>query len=350
MPSPSSLPHRAWTSLTTLGPHGDSHWVALRAGVSMGVPLLLLWWVDRLDLALPATFGAFTALYGRAHAHRSRAVMQATAAVVLVASVAAGTTLGATGAGPWTVVAALTVTAAVAMVASVAWSWHPPGALFPVFALGATAGARVPTSDIGLHLAVACTAAVFALAVGALGALTQARHRPRQDWDAPLNAALRRPETWQEVARVVAAVGLAGAAATAVGLGHAYWASVGAAAATAGPSTRHRVVRGAHRAVGTIAGVLVAAALLALELGTLSTILLVIGLQVGAELLVGRNYAIALVLITPLALLMVHLGSPEPVSSLLADRLVDTVLGVLVGLAVVVGADGLFTPGRRGSR
>lgn len=338
---PSTFPRRAWRSLTTLGPHGDAHWVALRAGVSIGVPLLLLWSIDRLDLALPATFGAFTALYGRAHAHRSRAAMQATAAVVLVASVAAGTMIGSAGAGPWVVVAALTMTASVAMIASVSWSWHPPGALFPVFALGATAGARVPAPDVGVHLAVAVAAASFALVVGSLGALTPARHRPRQSWDAPLHTALRTSGTWLEVARVAAAVGLAGAVATAFGLGHAYWASVGAAAATAGPSTRHRVVRGAHRAVGTIGGVVVAAGLLALELGTLPTIVLVIALQVGAELLVGRNYAVALVLITPLALLMVHLGSPAPVSSLLVDRLVDTVLGVLVGLTVVLTADRL---------
>ncbi|WP_313408283.1 FUSC family protein, partial [Aeromicrobium sp.] len=147
-----------------------------------------------------------------------------------------------------------------------------------------------------------------------------------------------------------AAVGLAAAAATAFGLGHPYWASVGAAAATAGPSTRHRMVRGLHRAVGTIAGVLVAAALLALDLGTLPTIVLVIALQVGAELLAGRNHAIALVLITPLALLMVQLGSPTPVSTLLADRLVDTVLGVAVGLVVVVAGDRWLTRARRAPR
>ena len=117
MPSHSSPLRRGWESLTAIGPHGDAHWIALRAGVSMGVPLLLLWSLDRLDLALPATFGAFTALYGRAQAHRSRALMQATAAIVLVGAVTAGTLLGAHDAGPWLVVLGLTATAAVAVVA-----------------------------------------------------------------------------------------------------------------------------------------------------------------------------------------------------------------------------------------
>ena len=43
-------------------------------------------------------------------------------------------------------------------------------------------------------------------------------------------------------------------------------------------------------------------------------------LQVLAELLVGRNYALALVAITPLALLMVHLVAPVPAGVLLLDR------------------------------
>ncbi|MBA4608393.1 FUSC family protein [Aeromicrobium sp. Marseille-Q0843] len=350
MPSRPSLPRRAWTSLTAFAPHGDAHWISLRAGVSFGVPLLLLWWIDRLDLVLPATFGAFTALYGRANAHRPRAVMQASAGTVLVACVALGTSLGALGAGPWWSALALTVAAAIATLASHAWAWHPPGALFPVFAVGATAGARVDGGDVALHVAVAAVTAVLAILVGGLGVLTPARHRPRQPWDAPLHAALRSSRTGEEVARVALVVGLAAAVATTLDLGHAYWAAVGAAAVSSGPSTGHQVQRGLHRAVGTIAGVVVAGGLLALDLPVLATILVVIVLQMVAELLVGRNYAVALVAITPTALLMVSLGSSVPASTLVVDRVLDTVLGVAVGLAVVLAWDRWLTPRRRGSR
>ena len=73
---------------------------------------------------------------------------------------------------------------------------------------------------------------------------------------------------------------------------------------------------------------------LALDPGGLVLILIVVALQCAAELLVGRNYALALVAITPLALLMVHLAAPTPARVLLADRGVETVIGVLIGLAV----------------
>jgi uncharacterized membrane protein YccC len=63
-------------------------------------------------------------------------------------------------------------------------------------------------------------------------------------------------------------------------------------------------------------------------------ILVVVALQAGAELWVGRNYAIALIAVTPLALLMVALVAPVPTSTLLSDRGVETVIGVVVGIAV----------------
>jgi uncharacterized membrane protein YccC len=110
------------------------------------------------------------------------------------------------------------------------------------------------------------------------------------------------------------------------------------------PDFGHQVLRGAHRVIGTAGGLVVAWLLLALQLPVLATILLVALLQAGAELLVGRNYAAALVAITPLALLMVHLAAPIPTGELLLDRGLETLIGVAIGLAV----GWLARPGRRG--
>ena len=52
-------------------------------------------------------------------------------------------------------------------------------------------------------------------------------------------------------------------------------------------------------------------------------------------MLVGRNYGLALVFITPMALLMGQLAVEQPVGPLLVDRLVETVIGTTVDLAVV---------------
>jgi uncharacterized membrane protein YccC len=141
------------------------------------------------------------------------------------------------------------------------------------------------------------------------------------------------------------AVLLAGALATGSGIGHPYWAMVSAVVPLAARDFSAQVVRGLHRVVGTFLGLALAAVLFAVDLSGLALILVVAALQVAAELLVGRNYAVALVAVTPLALLMVHLVAPVPAGDLLLDRGVETVIGVVVGLGV-----GYLTRPRAGRR
>jgi uncharacterized membrane protein YccC len=62
----------------------------------------------------------------------------------------------------------------------------------------------------------------------------------------------------------------------------------------------------------------------------------VIVAQIAAELLVIRNYGLAMVAVTPLALLVGELGHPGPPSGLLRDRLVQTLLGCAAGVLCAV--------------
>ena len=55
---------RLGAEVVRVNPPPYAHRVALRAGVTVLVPLLVLWTVDRLDLSLYATFGAFASVYG----------------------------------------------------------------------------------------------------------------------------------------------------------------------------------------------------------------------------------------------------------------------------------------------
>lgn len=65
-------------------------------------------------------------------------------------------------------------------------------------------------------------------------------------------------------------------------------------------------------------------------------VLVVVVLQVGTELVVGRNYALALLFITPMALLMGQLGSSQDAGRLLLDRGVETLIGGLVAIGLLV--------------
>ncbi|WP_368498314.1 FUSC family protein [Herbiconiux sp. A18JL235] len=174
----SALPHPR--RLVEFGPHGGAHRVAVRAGVAMAVPLVGLQLTGHIDLALYAVFGAFTALYGRAHTHLARLQMQAAAGAALVTCVVIGTAIGASVAREWIVVPVAAVVAGVATIVSDALDWHPPGALFFVFALAACASVPAEASRIPVALALAAASALVAMAVSTAGLVRPAaRERAR---------------------------------------------------------------------------------------------------------------------------------------------------------------------------
>lgn len=343
MPNGSTLSAHA-RQLVHVGPHAGAHRVALRACVSVAVPLLLLWSVGHLDWSIYAAFGAFTSLYGRNHVHVSRAQMQLTLAAVLTAACTLGVLVGLSEHRAWIAVPVAALVASVASLLSDAQAWHPPGPLFPIFAF--TACASIPSSpgDLGIAAAVAAASALFSVLVGNAHAFWQGWRRPERAGRTSLRCGSYAEVARRHVARNALGVLLAGTIATASGIGHPYWAMVSAVVPLASPQLSAGILRGVHRVLGTFAGLATAALLLSLDADGLWLIAMVVAMQAWAELWVGRNYAIALVGITPLALLMIHLVSPAPTGELLWDRGVETVIGVLVGVLV-----GLATRPRRTS-
>ncbi|MDQ1136384.1 hypothetical protein QE410_001183 [Microbacterium sp. SORGH_AS 1204] len=323
---------RVWTGVIRVGPHRGDHRVALRAVLSVGVPLLVLLLTDRLDLSVYASFGAFAALYGRTDGPRARVGMQVTAGAILVASMLVGTAvsfLAVPALGSVAVVAALA--AAVTLFAYRA-QWHPPGALFAVFAAGATASFPATAATFATALLVGGASVAWSLIVTTAFVLLR-----RGSWARP-----KRPRppigpvAWEMTATVGIAALLAGVAGVLLVGTHWYWAMVGAVAAVGGAHVTARLIRGVQRLTGTLLGVLIAAGLLALQLPPWLVVVVAVVMQAGAELFVGRNYGIAMLFITPLALLMVSLASPVAPQILLRDRVLETVIGVAVGTVVAI--------------
>ncbi|WP_432562312.1 FUSC family protein [Kineococcus sp. SYSU DK003] len=136
-------------------------------------------------------------------------------------------------------------------------------------------------------------------------------------------------------------VGIACAAATllasALGFGHVYWAAVAAAAVLQSPSAGTTTQRAVQRGAGTLVGVGLAAALVPLATDDVRLWLLTALCMFAVEFCMPRNYAIGTIAITGLSLLLTRLGtSGAGVSTLVLDRVADTVLGVLVAVVVAV--------------
>ena len=304
-----------------------AHGVALRAGISVLVPMLTVLALGHPEWTMYAAFGAFTSLYGRNHVHLSRVVMQASAGAALTVAVALGAAVGSLESRDWVAVLAGAAVAALGSSISSTQDWHPPGPLFLVFAFGAVASVPHGVRDIPWSTAVTAASAMFSLFVGNVGALLRSRRSGRERV-APVR-------TWQP-ARLAVAVLLAGGFATAAGIGHSYWAMVAAVAPLTVHGAAHQLVRSGHRIVGTLLGLVTSAALLVLGLGPVATVLVVALLQIVTELVVGRNYGLALLFITPMALLMGQLAAPRQVGSLLLDRGVETVIGALVAIGIIL--------------
>jgi uncharacterized membrane protein YccC len=138
----------------------------------------------------------------------------------------------------------------------------------------------------------------------------------------------------------------AGTLAAALGLHSPYWAATTAVAVLLGTDARHTRARALHRVSGTLLGIAATAVLFALDLPVGLTIAVVGLLLVGAELLIASQYVLAVALITPVALSLVHIGAPgTPEAELIAVRLGETLVGIAVGLAA-----GLLLFPRTGSR
>ncbi|WP_298041236.1 FUSC family protein [uncultured Microbacterium sp.] len=327
-------------AITRFHPRQGEWAVALRATLSAVVPLVVLFTTDHLDWALYAAFGAMSSLYGRNQALPGRLRMQLEAGASLLAAILIGVCVGISPARDWLAIPAVAIFATVLAIIVHRRNWHPGGVILQVFAVGGVSSSVRTVSDFVPAAAVTIATIAFVLLLtlvtSSIARLWQRRssHEP-----APRPAPSAGAPEWplhHYVIRYALAIAVAGTIATAIGIGHPYWAMVSVTVPLAAADAKGRSLRGIQRVIGTLLGVLVTWAVLSFDPSPV-VLIIVIGIaQAGAEMFVGRNYGFALLFITPLALCMVQLVHPIPVTQLIADRAIETVLGVAVGLAITL--------------
>jgi uncharacterized membrane protein YccC len=233
-----------------------------------------------------------------------------------------------------------------------------PGRLSPDWGMAvralipAATGAQVPATPPGAAATTPGAAAISPAAIPLERAITEARAdfscRPpvadgrvalsaRPGLALQLAAALRSHSVvLPSAARIAIAVGLGVAAGRGLGLGHAYWIGLTAAAVLQASNlliTRRRVV---HRVAGTVIGVGLAFAVLGWHPPIWLVVIAVTLFQGLVELVIATNYGVAVAGITVLALLLFHVAAPgtEPITVTIGSRLMDTVIGVVLALAL----------------
>ncbi|GHI09617.1 hypothetical protein AQI88_27560 [Streptomyces cellostaticus] len=137
-------------------------------------------------------------------------------------------------------------------------------------------------------------------------------------------------------ARTAIGCALAGYASLALGVGRPYWALVTAASLYQANVTL-TWSRGVQRVVGNLVGVLVFAAVAPLaHLHPAALVLCCLAFNFGAEALMGRNYWLGSMCVTPMALLVTEFARTQDPGRLITERVADTLVGALVGFAAAV--------------
>ena len=323
--------------LLALRPAPGAWWTAGRAAIATLIVFAALAGLDLFSYAMYASFGLFAAVYSGTRHQPVRWRSQTLHAALLVIAVTLGVCAAISDARTVIAIPLAAACAAAAAHLSDRQHWAPPGPMFIVFAV--TSCASIPRTWPEAGLAVLITGASATVAV-AVGLLEQSIPRSPIHPDGretpgppPIQRTVHRMRV--HAARCAAAVILAGVIAVTLDLDRPYWAMVAAVAPLAGNDSTDQIRRAVFRVLGTLIGVGVAAGLLALHPNTGAAILIATVLQLLINAVVRRNYGLALIFITPLALLLGELGSDAATSDLIASRLLETLIGASIAVVLV---------------
>ncbi|WUW36633.1 FUSC family protein [Streptomyces sp. NBC_01462] len=132
--------------------------------------------------------------------------------------------------------------------------------------------------------------------------------------------------------RMALGTGVAGGLAAVLNLEHGYWAAISAAAVLHSVNLRTTAQRAVQRTLGTALGLLLALGVLAAHPEPVELALVIVVLEFLLEYVAARNYALAVVFLTPIALLLSDLAAPSPAGELVLDRVLGSAVGIAVGL------------------
>src|SRR5690606_32056152 len=152
------------------------------------------------------------------------------------------------------------------------------------------------------------------------------------------------PEPDRPVSHILVAGGRIGVGAAvaaliahAAGWNHPSWAAIGATAVMQGGHLHVTLHRALQRMAGTVIGSLLVWLILSAEPPFWTIVAAVVFFQFITEIIIGYNYALGQITITPMALLMTYLASPVAVATEMSiERVFDTILGAVIGIVFAV--------------
>lgn len=318
--------------------------VATTAGLAIALPIVVLTLVGRPDLGLMASPGGFLSLYLPYRSIRDRARWLPLVALTLLAGVALSVaTARHPSIAPWALGLAVIVVTSVGF----ALRTGPPGAVFFIIISGVTSQLVAPPLYGGRGLSPWLVTGMITIGMGAAYlviiaplVLPHIRDRDRVQTAAsartPMTVNFDAPSRII-IARIAIAVLIASVIGHPMGVHRYYWVLLTIVAILQnGHRASLTISRSIQRVLGTTVGLLLFAVLAPARPSGLWLALVIGFLQFTVELLVTRNYGLALLVITPLAMTIASQGHTGDLGSLVSERLLDTALGAGIALSVLL--------------
>lgn len=316
-----------------------SLWISAVTGLQVALSVLLVivavFFSPWDHLVGFAALGGLTALFGRFAPLPERRRIVTVCALLMALAVLVPSLCALAGAAPWMLIGVLTLSVGVLTLIVSHLRLGVPGAVIIVFATGA---ALLPVNDMGTvvertlaTLAGGISACIVCLCTDWLRRETLSTQTLPQPVLHPLRKELL------VAARITIGAGLAAFISYAAGWHHPAWAAIGATAVMQGTHLHITMSRALQRMAGTIAGAVLCWVILAHEPSFWVVVAWIVAFQFLTEVLMGFNYALGQLTVTPMALLMTHLAAPAQAGiNLPLERVMDTVLGAVLGILFAV--------------
>ncbi len=309
--------------------------IGLQASLASAVTLVSWLASPWPDLAGVGALGALAVLFGRFAPNGERGRVVLTCVFWLIFAVVTMSVAARLGAPAPLKLALLAFACGFFFFVANTGQFGPPGPLIFVFAAGALTG-EVGTWQIVLERAAAT--AVSGLLAWAICVATD-RWRQAVSPDAPSPLEPVRPFSHRLIAaaRITFGAAVALFAVHLYGADHPGWAALGTLAVMQGTHLHISMNRALQRMAGTVVGAGLVWLVLAEQPSAWSVIALVAGLQFVTEIVIGANYALGQIFVTPLALLMSYLASNGAAGVAMAgERVLDTIAGACIGIVLSV--------------
>lgn len=296
---------------------------------SVALPALFGAWIGQLSTAMLACMGGLVILYMRQTNISRRMMILATCAFGFALSFALGVL---TSFDPYLSAATLTLNVFLVTAICRFYALPPPGVLF--FVVVACLARTLPfdlslaAERTGILMFGAMSACILALIYSIYQVYFSKDYvsRPTEEVDNNIVAIT--------IESLVTCLFVGGGyfLAIAANLDNPYWVPISTAAIMQGATFRAIWHRNVHRIIGTTIGMGIAWVIFSLAPGPWQLALLIFVLSFFIEILITRNYGLAVIFITPLTVIFadITLAGTET-GHLILSRLLDIILGSIIG-------------------